>query len=163
MFCPATQADIICLFSNELIMLFFAPSSLLQTWLRAWHIVGTQCKAAELNENSPHPPAFSVACCKITSRRISGQLLFWERVVWGVEPWLLDVGSRQRASGVMAPFLPVLIICLVIGGIRQQQLSHMVYFQNSKLLGEKIQLCFIQSLKKEQQNKSSGFQTAFQT
>ena len=65
-----------------------------------------------------------------------------------MEPWLLDVGSRQTASGMMAPFLPVPIICLVMGGIRQQQLSHMVYSQNSKLLGEKIQLCFIQSLKK---------------
>ena len=62
---------------------------------------------------------------------------------------------------MMAPFLPVLIICVVIGGIRQQQLSHMVYFQNSKLLGEKIQLCFIQSLKKEQQKRAVDFKPPF--
>lgn len=39
------------------------------------------------------------------------------------------------ASATVAPFLPVLIICLAIGGIRQQQLSPHGLFPEFKVIG----------------------------
>lgn len=59
-----------------------------------------------------------------------------------------------------APFLLVLIVCLAIGGIRQQQLYPHGLFPEFKVIGGENAIVLYPVIKNK--NKSSGFQTAFQ-
>lgn len=68
------------------------------------------------------------------------QMHFWATAILGTvlfgelsPAWW--VRNRQAASATVAPSLPVPIICLAIGGIRQQQLSPYGLFPEFKVIG----------------------------
>lgn len=87
---------------------------------------------------------------------ISETLLFGELSPAG---W---VRSRLTASATVAPFLPILIICLAIGGIRQQQLSPQGLFPEFKVIGGENAIVLYPVIENTK-SKSLGVQTALQS
>lgn len=148
------QADFTRLFSDELTAScsFLHPLSLLQIQLRTCHIVSTQGEVAGLNENSPCPHVLSVTCCKTTCRCISGQLLFREQGHLGSRA--LAAGSKKPAEGFRhGSSLPVLIIGLAFGGIRQQQLSPHGLFPEFKVIGGENAIVLYPAIKTKQNKR----------
>lgn len=81
---------------------------------------------------------------------ISGTVLFRE-----LSP-ACRIRSRQRAPATAAPFLPALIICLAIGGIRQQQLSPHGLFQEFKVIGGENAIVLYPVIKKKIKKKKKA-------
>lgn len=66
------------------------------------------------------------------------------------------------ASATVAPFFPVLIICLAIGGIRPQQLSSRGLFPEFKVIGGENAIVLYPVIENKK-SKSLGVQTALQS
>lgn len=141
MSCLAAQADGLCLLSNELMAScsfcthFLAPSPAGSLAHSRSSIQSCRIEL-KLKNQTLHVPNSTLSYLlqnniqmHFWATAISGTVLFGEpsRAGW--------VRSRQRASATMAPFLPVLIICLAIGRLRQQQLSPHGLFPEFKVIG----------------------------
>lgn len=107
------------------------------------------------------PTCYQLLVAKQHPDAFLGDCYFGNRVIWGAEPCLLEVRSRQKAPGTAAPFLLVLIICLAIGGIRQQQLSPHGLFPEFKVIGGENAIVLYPVIKKENKTRAVDFQLPF--
>lgn len=99
------------------------------------------------------PTCYQLLTAKQHADAFPGNCYFGNRVIWGVEPWLLEVRNRQRASGRAAPSLPVLIVGLAFGGIRQQQLSPHGLFPEFKVIGGENAIVLYPAIKTKQKKR----------